>query len=205
MATPKVSKIHKRVNDVKADIPVLPLGIENRINADNNLWDKMRSDHEQMERDVIEIGTKLVNQVESIYASPEKLSALADPAEFSDAVILASKDIREQTAMMRTIRDAYKDKTGSAESIEDMQLMLQVNGEMVESAQIFQANFSPTLAVIAKNMGVIDQVVKAELQSKIQEAGVVQEQPLVEATPVVPVSGIPCSDVIDVETKAVKE
>jgi hypothetical protein len=170
MSVPKISKIHKRVNAAKVDNPVLPLGAEKGINENNNLWDQMRSDHEQMERDVIGIGASLVTQIETIYQDPEKLKLIKNPIEFSDAVVLASKDIQEQTAMMRTIRKAYKDKSGSAKTIEDMQLMLQVNGEMVESAQIFQANFAPTLAVIAKNMGVVDEVVKHQLQHQEQTA-----------------------------------
>ena len=109
------------------------------------------------------MGVKLVNYVTTQIAKPEVAANIKDPTALADALTLAGKDIAEQTAITKKIRDTYENKKGSVLTVEDYQQMLILNAELVESTAVFENNFTPTVATIAKELGVVENLVRHAL------------------------------------------
>lgn len=161
----KISKIQQRVNaavDKKQEAQEIAK-IEKAFKPDNNMWEQMRKDHETIERNIHEMGVKLVNYVTMQIANPEVAANIKDPTALADALTLAGKDIAEQTAITKKIRDTYENKKGSVLTVEDYQQMLILNAELVESTAVFENNFTPTVATIAKELGVVETLVRHAL------------------------------------------
>lgn len=171
MATPKISKTHKRVIEAKKladDDRELRKALDGTIDVQkNNFWDEAYNSYIHMRSGYSTVLLDLRDKVHRFINDPQYVKT----TDVSSRLVLLLNQLGiDNTRFFNSIDEIYKvhaDKRGAAVGYDDHMLLLKVNQDYAQTNDIYVQAVTPIVDEINQIIGVTQRAVEAA--NKLQE------------------------------------
>jgi hypothetical protein len=178
MTVPKISKMHQRVNQsAKPEAPLSKEAIEARekraIKA-NSFWDDAEALYRASYQGVLQVEAAILEALNTVAADPARLKLITQQDKLVATVNLLTRDLRAHLDRLDAIHERHKDKSGGAGSLEDIQVVLEINSEYQDAIGVYEGTIVPLNAQALRYLGgAADDAVIQDIQDDASVAPVV--------------------------------
>lgn len=164
--TNKLSNMHQRVNNAKAGIEQLPLGVKPQ---DNKFWDEAQKIYRKCREGSVKGHIQLIQHIQFIMSAPELLDAITDKPTLAQNLTSLSRDISTHIARLDAIYAKHSDRHGGANTPEDLVKYLNINGEYIDAVEIYDGVVLPVVGHIYELIRCVDPLIPAYLEKQKKE------------------------------------
>lgn len=167
-----MSKMHQRVdNKVKGIEPVNPETV-------NNFWDLAKEHYFSAIKAIELVEGQLAEVLRDFINDKEKIKLVKDPVLLTSNINLLAKDILQHTDTLNKIYEKHKNKSGGTSTPDDHMEVLQIHGEYSDVMEVYSANVVPTVNFIIEQIGLSEELLKAQRlssQQNLQDPNVISD------------------------------
>lgn len=187
MTVPRISKMHQRVNQSAkpegAPSEEAIAAREKRAIKANTFWDDAESLYRASYEGVLQVEAAMLEALTTVAADPERLKLVTQQDKLTATVNLLTRDLRSHLDRLDAIHERHKDKSGGAGSLEDIQVVLEINSEYQDAIGVYEGTIVPLNAQALRYLGgAADESIVQDIQDDVAPIPEVSD-PVVTATP----------------------
>jgi len=161
MALPKISKMHKAVQehglrkaiDAEMNGEKLPRAVRRQKGMENNLWDQLERIYQVSMHGIGVSDQLLVDQLSTTLNDPELLARVGDPSALVALTTTLNTDLANHIARLNAIHDKHAGKSGSA-TFDRMDEVLAIFDEYTTAQEFYEGTISPNHRLILKQLNI---------------------------------------------------
>lgn len=172
MATPKVSKMHARVQGNTDRLRVLE-NIEKKPPV-NTFWDDAQNLYRTSMDGLQQSHIPLLDHIQHVMGSPELRAKIENEPLLTQNILLLGKDVQTHIELLNSIYATHKNFVGGTVTPDEHMAVMEIHGKYHDAIELYQANILPTVAHIFEQLkftdDIIEQSMRSELERKMAEA-----------------------------------
>lgn len=164
MASPKISKMHRRVRTASEGSMNTPLGSKGKHIANNSFWDDAQKLHTLATDAVGRVGAQVLDLV----ADQEAVARCEDPAALELCLNTLRRDMSNHLDRLNAIQMRHAGKSGNA-TIEEVQEIILINQEYETAQNAYDGLIPPVIANVMDLLGHTEDAAEFILQQQRED------------------------------------
>lgn len=171
MSTPKVSKMHARVNASTEEREFMDALRKNP--PPNKFWDDAQNVYEISMAGLEETHGNLVDHIQAMMSDPVRKAKITDMPGLLGNINLLTKDIKTHVDILNEIRALHADKTGGTITPEEHLEVIAINGRYHDAIEMYNTVIMPTVTHIFEQIKLTEELI--DDQRRVLEESLAQE------------------------------